>query len=132
MKKLKYIGTQAAWTDRIYDTGLAFTPNMIRELDDVTANKLLRHTDVFEEDTGSDPAESDTDDIISAHKAARAKVMLSDDDVAAVKQQVMRMSRRELDDFSQQNWRKKPKARASLDDARNEVMLNIDQFGVIK
>lgn len=59
---VKYIGNKPVWNDRIYKTGLSFTPGQIRQLPNALAVKLLRHVDIFakEEHQPDCPAVDDT------------------------------------------------------------------------
>ena len=56
-----YTGTDDPFKDRIYRSGLTFTPGQTRLVPVTLAQRFLRHSDVFKEGEAAKPAKKDAD-----------------------------------------------------------------------
>ena len=120
---VQYVGRKPEWRDALYNTGLYFVADQVRNLPAHTARQLLRHTDLFREakvEVAPEPVEepeADTDRELQK--------------VLDLKQTVSFMDKDALKQFALTNYNQKLDGRLSVEALREQTAQMIDQFGVI-
>lgn len=136
--KIQFIGDEA-WQDRLYGSGLYFEPQQVRDVDNLTAHKLLKHIDLFAEYAESDNAaaqqaqQTQDDDTAKLQQAAQQEQQKQDDEINQlfdVKNQVEQMDKDSLILFAKQHWNADLSKKKAVGTLRGEVQNMIDQFGL--
>lgn len=151
-----YKGTDNPFKDRMYRSGLTFTPGQTRVLPELLAARFLRHDDVFERATDAmnepvqmtteqgttavqqtattttppDKKQDDTQAQLAAAKKSEDEQRLQDDARFALIQSIDAMDRKALIGWAEVNYKQKIPGNSSLDKARDMARGFIDQFGM--
>ena len=128
---ITYIGRRESWIDNQYDTGLSFVVGQSRSLPGETAEKFLRHKDLFER---ADSGVAVADDTNAQLDAAKAETKEHDKDEAGrfdLIANVMQMDKPALKEFASTNYRQELNGRLSVEKLRDQVVGFIDQFGIV-
>ena len=139
---VQYVGRKPEWRDALYNTGLYFVADQVRNLPAHTARQLLRHTDLFREakvEVAPEPVEplaakppaDDTEAILEAAKEEQADTDRELQKVLDLKQTVSFMDKDALKQFALTNYNQKLDGRLSVEALREQTNQMIDQFGVI-
>ena len=139
---VQYVGSKPEWRDALYNTGLYFVADQVRNLPAHTARQLLRHTDLFREakvEVAPEPAEApaveppadDTEAILEAAKEEQADTDRELQKVLDLKQTVSFMDKDALKQFALTNYNQKLDGRLAVEALREQTAQMIDQFGVI-
>lgn len=148
---VRYIGRKPDYTDRLYKSGLTFTPGQERTIPSTLAQRFLKHKDSFEEveaavakpkaektvetdaaagtptdagQTGDNTAEllAEADKKEQDKKAAVAKLM-------DLKDQVNQMEKDAVQQFAREKYDQAIPKTLSLPNMRAKALELIDQFG---
>lgn len=138
-----YIGTKH-FTDRLYNTGLAFEPKQVRQIPDDKARLFLRHSDLFAKyDSQGDKSDEsleevveletpdDTEKLLDEQADKNDKKAKDENNLQDLYTQVMVMDKDALEQFAKEHYQHNLDKRKSVDNLRNEVVGLIDQFGVV-
>lgn len=151
-----YTGTEDPFKDRIYRSGLTFTPGQTRLVPATLAQRFLRHSDVFEEgkDTKAkatksaavtepakteptEPAQTtqaekpdDTKQVLEQQQQKLDEQRLQEDARFALLDSLDSMDRKGLIDWADQNYKQKIPGNLSLAKARDIAKGFIDQYGM--
>lgn len=142
---VKYIGKREPWADRLYDTGLTFATEQVRNVPSETARKLLRHVDLFEQADdkaktaktetidvkADDKASDDTEQVIEQAKTTKAEKLAQVEAVAELHDQVNQMTKDGLEKFAKDKFNIDLDKRSKVDDLKAEVHTLIDRFGAV-
>ena len=139
---VQYVGRKPEWRDALYNTGLYFVADQVRNLPAHTARQFLRHGDLFREakvEVAPEPAETpaveppadDTEAILEAAKEEQADTDREIQKVLDLKQTVSFMDKDALKQFALTNYNQKLDGRLSVEALREQTNQMIDQFGVI-
>ena len=139
---VQYVGRKPEWRDALYNTGLYFVADQVRNLPAHTARQLLRHTDLFREakvEVAPEPAEApaveppadDTEAILKAAKEEQADTDRELQKVLDLKQTVSFMDKDALKQFALTNYNQKLDGRLAVEALREQVALMVDQFGAL-
>lgn len=122
-----YIGRQENYIDRIYRTGLSFTPGQSRQLPAGMAAKFLRHGDSFERtkadgdaEANKKPPEGDTPPVDdTAEKLAEAEKKAKEERekeerLFAIHGQIDSMDKEEVREFLDRHFGEKPHVKTGL------------------
>lgn len=140
-----YTGTEDPFVDRIYHSGLTFTPGQTRPVPLAIAQRLLRHADVFQESAAvaekpkaakpakpsQEPPVDDTAQQLTQADADAQKRLEAENHRFDLLQQVERMDKTALRDFAKVNYRQDIHPNTGLEKARDMVRGFIDQFGAL-
>lgn len=139
---VKYIGRREEYTDRLYGTGLAFTPGQVREVPEQISRKFLRHADLFErtvavpeqkQEKGT-KKDSSTDDTAAKLELAEKKKQAEQEATNRLQDlhdQVNTMEKDALQEFALTKYQQKVPKNLSLDNMRSRVIGLIDQYGAV-
>lgn len=139
---VKYIGRRESWSDRLYGTGLNFTTGQVRTVPAQVARNLLRHRDLFE-DQSQDAAvlvvepEADVDPVDDTAALLQQAQQQQQDELANqnalqdLRDRVMQMDKQTLEDFAKVSYRQEIDKRRGLGALREQVIGFIDQYGVV-
>ncbi|WPG35308.1 hypothetical protein [Variovorax sp. EBFNA2] len=144
---VRYIGRKPDYTDRLYKSGLTFTPRQERSIPATLAQRFLKHKDSFEQveaavvepkgektteaGTSTDPGQNgdDTDALLAEadkkeqdKKAAVAKLM-------DLKDQVNQMEKDAVQQFAREKYDQAIPKTLTLPNMRAKALELIDQFG---
>ena len=139
---VQYVGRKPEWRDAIYNTGLYFVADQVRNLPAHTARQFLRHADLFREAKvevapepveapGIEPPADDTEAILEAAKEEQADTDRELQKVLDLKQTVSFMDKDALKQFALTNYNQKLDGRLSVEALREQTNQMIDQFGVV-
>lgn len=139
---VQYVGRKPEWRDALYNTGLYFVADQVRNLPAHTARQLLRHADLFREakvevapepvePLAAEPPADDTEAILEAAKEEQADTDRELQKVLDLKQSISFMDKDALKLFAQTNYGQKLDGRLSVEALREQTAQMIDQFGVI-
>ena len=139
---VQYVGRKPVWRDALYNTGLYFVADQVRNLPAHTARQFLRHGDLFREakvEVAPEPVEApaaeppadDTEAILEAAKEEQADTDRELQKVLDLKQSISFMDKDALKLFAQTNYGQKLDGRLSVEALREQTNQMIDQFGVI-
>ena len=139
---VQYVGRKPEWRDALYNTGLYFVADQVRNLPAHTARQFLRHTDLFREAKvevapvpveapAAEPPADDTEAILEAAKEEQADTDRELQKVLDLKQTVSFMDKDALKQFALTNYNQKLDGRLSVEALREQTAQMIDQFGVI-
>lgn len=132
--KIQFIG-QEEWQDRLYDSGLYFIPEQVRDVNLHIARKLLKHSDLFVEYTENhDDSDDGKDDDTSQLSEEAKKLKQKQDDELNYKldviNQVTQMDKNNLVAFAKQHWNIDLDKNNRVKDLRDEVHGLIEQYGL--
>jgi hypothetical protein len=148
-----YTGTENPFLDRIYSSGLTFTPGQTRRVPVTLAQRFLRHTDVFKEGAPVEPQaaepiapnqppqmveEQGTQAQPDADTAAVLAAQAKEQDVQreqadarfALLESLESMDRSALISWADQHYKQKIPANLSAAKARDMAKGFIDQYGM--
>ena len=139
---VQYVGRKPEWRDALYNTGLYFVADQVRNLPAHTARQFLRHGDLFREakvevapvPVEAPAAEPPTDDTAEILQEAQKEQDDTDRELQKVldlKQSISFMDKDALKVFVQTNYNQKLDGRLSVEVMRQQTAQMIDQFGVI-
>ena len=134
---VQYVGRKPEWRDALYNTGLYFAADQVRNLPAHIARQLLRHGDLFREakvEVAPEPVEppaDDTEAILEAAKEEQADTDRELQKVLDLKQSISFMDKDALKLFAQTNYGQKLDGRLSVEALREQTNQMIDQFGVV-
>lgn len=123
-----YIGRQEEYIDRIYRTGLTFTPGQSRSLPAGLAARFLRHGDSFErtkvDTTEEDPTkkvpeddkktDDDTAEKLAESEKKAKEEREKEERLFAIQEQIDSMDKDAVRDFLDRNFREKPHTNTGL------------------
>lgn len=148
-----YTGTEDPFKDRIYRSGLTFTPGQTRLVPATLAQRFLRHSDVFEEGKATkakptnsaavtEPAKTepvqttqtektdDTKQVLEQQQQKLDEQRLQEDARFALLDSLDSMDRKGLIDWAEQNYKQKIPGNVSAEKARDIAKGFIDQYGM--
>lgn len=145
-----YTGTDNPFKDRIYRSGLTFTPGQTRLVPITLAQRFLRHKDVFKEGAAEAQAEATTQAVTQAAQQAADQSKPQDDTQAILEQQKLQedtqrqqedarfalmdtidsMDRKAVMDWAEQHYKQKIPGNLSVEKARVIAKGFIDQYGM--
>ena len=139
---VQYVGRKPEWRDALYNTGLYFVADQVRNLPAHTSRQFLRHGDLFREakvEVAPEPVEApaaeppadDTEAILEAAKEEQADTDRELQKVLDLKQSISFMDKDALKLFAQTNYGQKLDGRLSVEALREQTNQMIDQFGVV-
>jgi hypothetical protein len=128
--KVQYIGTRELYVEKLYRSGLTFTPGQVRTVSGDLARKLLRHVDIFkvEEQPKGEEAEQELPD----EKPEDSPPDNSEEDlIAGLKDQISIMDKLALESFAREKYGQELDRRFGIEKLRLSVMEMIDQYGIV-
>lgn len=144
---VQYVGRKPEWRDALYNTGLYFVADQVRNLPAHIARQLLRHGDLFREaKVEVAPVEAevvaevvepnvhpvdDTAQILEAAQEEQQDVDLALQKILDLKQTVGFMDKEALKQFALTNYGLKIDGRLAVEAMREQANQMIDQFGVV-
>lgn len=141
---VQYIGRRPNWSDRVYDTGLAFSSDQVRILPEHIARLFLRHPDLFQKVEVHEPvvqaaapapapAESkdDTAELMAKAKAEKVKKDEVQREIQEVYDQIDRMDKDGLIHLAATKYQQSLSKQAKVETLRAKVRGLVDQFGVV-
>lgn len=118
MTGIKYIGGRETHEDNLYGTKLVWTPDQVHNVDDVIAQHMLKHTDVYEE---AKP--------VKGEKAAKAVEEVKPEKPYIPLPHLEGMSKPELSNFAEMHYGERLPESMNLADARHTVQTLIQSKG---
>lgn len=143
---VQYIGRRPNWSDRLYNTGLSFVADQVRNLPEHIANQLLRHPDIFARAKVVDPVaatpapapaaakavkKDDTEELLAKGKKDQAAKHDQQVEIQAVYDQIDRMDKDGLIQFASTRYQQPLSKQAKVETLRAKVRGFVDQFGVV-
>lgn len=143
-----YTGNDTPFIDRIYRSRLTFDPGQTRAVPLALAARFLRHSDIFRAadaegvttaaavpeapEAGQAPAQlpDDTAALLEAAQKAEEERRLQEEARFNVLQQIEKMDKQALRDWTQQNYRQDLPGNLGLDKMRERVRGFVDQYGM--
>ncbi|WP_287919789.1 hypothetical protein [Comamonas sp.] len=140
-----YTGKDDPFKDRIYRSGLTFTPGQTREVPVTLAERFLRHKDVFQRaDTAkAAPAKAvkatpavaqkpvdDTTELLDQAKKDQDQQRELDEGRFALIGQIEAMDRKAVIEWAQDHYKQKIPGNVSVAAARDMAKAFIDQYGM--
>ena len=140
-----YTGKEDPFKDRIYRSGLTFTPGQTREVPVTLAERFLRHTDVFQRGdvakvapakaamTALDPAQEpvdDTTELLDQAQKDQDQQRELDEGRFALIDQIEAMDRKAVIEWAQDHYKQKIPGNVSVTAARDMAKGFIDQYGI--
>jgi hypothetical protein len=126
-----YIHHRESYVDRQYGTGLTFSKGQTRILPGDLARKFLRHTDLFELGDVADVSGDDTGSVLNAAGANKNEQRDEVSQLQDLRDQVMLMDKKRLQDYATNNYRIPLNVRDSVAGMRAKVIGLIDQYGAV-
>ena len=135
-----YTGTDNPFKDRIYRSGLTFTPGQTRLVPFTLAQRVLRHSDVFKEGEAAEskatkktaekePAD-DTKQVLDQQKQEQDEQRQQEDARFALLDSIDSMDRKAVIDWAELNYQQKIPGNVSAEKARDIAKGFIDQYGM--
>ena len=136
-----YTGNDDPYKDRIYRSGLTFTPGQTRVMPAPLAARFLRHSDVFKQ-AGDDAAKAveqtkqpestdqDTAQVLEQQKQEQDEQRQLDDARFALLDSIESMDRTAVIAWADQHYRQKIPGNVSVAKAREMARGYIDQYGM--
>lgn len=121
MIAVKYIGHRPNFSDRIYGTGIAFAPGQTVNVENATARKMLRHTDVYEQ--------GELEEAEAPASAAKNSVTDDEDPDQTARDSIANMTKDALVTYAKTTFSVDLDKRTSVGDMRTRVTGLFDQFG---
>lgn len=142
---IKYIGKKY-FIDRLYNSGLNFEPNQIRELPSELARSFLRHADLFV--VSQEPGDSvtymydsegglieinndNTAELLELQAKKDKEMAKSGQDLQDLQTQVLVMDKNALSQFAKDRYQVDLNKRKAVETLREEVIGLINQFGAM-
>ena len=135
-----YTGTDDPFKDRIYRSGLTFTPGQTRLVPITLAQRFLRHSDVFKEGEAAEPKAAkkaaekepadDTKQVLEQQQQEQDAQRQQEDARFALLDSIDRMDRKALIDWAELNYKQKIPGNVSAEKARDIAKGFIDQYGM--
>lgn len=136
-----YTGTEDPFKDRIYRSGLTFTPGQTRLVPAPLAQRFLRHEDVFKAgDAGeakaakkAEPTKTEQDDtkkVLEQQEKQRDDQRQQEDARFALIDSIESMDRKAVIDWAEQHYKQKIPGNVSVANAREMAKSFIDQYGL--
>ena len=132
-----YTGTDNPFKDRIYRSGLTFTPGQTRLVPATLAQRFLRHSDVFAGGAADDarsaepvPAEDDTQQRLEQQQQEQDAQRQQEDARFALLDSIDSMDRKAVIDWAELNYKQKIPGNVSAEKARDIAKGFIDQYGM--
>lgn len=133
-----YTGTDNPFKDRIYRTGLTFTPGQTRLLPAPLAQRFLRHEDVFKEGAaGEDKAQvqpateqDDTQKVLEQKQTQLEDQRLQEDARFTLMDSIDSMDREAVIAWAELHYKQKIRGNTSLAKAREMAKGFVDQYGM--
>ena len=136
-----YTGNDDPYKDRIYRSGLTFTPGQTRMLPAPLAARFLRHSDVFkqacadeaeaaEQIQQSEPVDPDTTKVLDEQQKQLDEQRQHEDARFAVLDSIESMDRTAVIAWADQHYRQKIPGNVSVTKAREMARGYIDQYGM--
>lgn len=142
-----YTGTDNPFKDRIYRSGLTFTPGQTRLVPATLAQRFLRHLDVFKEGAIGDPKpakkaaeqgkqavtepeqQDDTKQVLEQQKQEQDDQRQKEDARFALLDQLDSMDKPGLIDWAKDNYKQSIPGNLGLEKVRERAKGFIDQYG---
>ena len=121
MIAVKYIGHRPNFSDRIYGTGIAFAPGQTVNVENATARKMLRHTDVYEQ--------GELEEAEAPAKQPKNNVTDDDDPDQTARDAIANMTKDALVTYAKTTFSLDLDKRSSVGDMRTKVTGLFDQYG---
>lgn len=139
---VQYIGRRPSWSDRVYDTGLAFSSEQVRILPEHIARLFLRHPDLFKKAEVPEPVveaaapapaapKDDTAALMAKAKAEKVKKGEVQREIQEVYDQIDRMDKDGLIHLAATKYQQPLSKQAKVETLRAKVRGMVDQFGVV-
>ena len=139
-----YTGTDDPFKDRIYRSGLTFTPGQTRLVPVTLAQRFLRHSDVFKEGKAAEPKaveqepvpaqqteqQDDTKQVLDQQQQQQDEKRLQDDARYTVLDSIESMDRASVIAWADQHYKQKIPGNVSVANAREIAKGFIDQYGM--
>lgn len=123
MIAVRYIGHRTNFKENIYGTGIAFAPGQTVNIDDdQVANKMLKHTDVYER--------GDLSEAEDAVKLPKNKVTEDEDPDQTTRDAIANMTKGALVDYAKTHFSLDLDKKMPVDEMRTKVTGMFDQFGI--
>ena len=131
-----YTGTDKPFKDRIYRSGLTFTPGQTRLVPATLAQRFLRHTDVFTggaaEDalkTEPEQAQDDTQQRLEQQRLEQDTLRQKEDARFALLDQLDSMDKPGLIAWAKDNYKQSIPGNLGLEKVRERAKGFVDQYG---
>lgn len=143
---VQYVGRKPEWRDTLYNTGLYFVADQVRNLPPATARQFLRHRDLFREakvevapepvavapvEVQEEPPVDDTAKILEDAKEQQQEVDKTLQKVLDLKQTISFMDKDALKQFALTHYNQKLDGRLAVEALREQAALMVDQFGAL-
>jgi hypothetical protein len=133
-----YTGTDNPFKDRIYRTGLTFTPGQTRLLPAPLAQRFLRHEDVFKEGAAGEakaqvqPAteQDDTQKVLEQNQTQLEDQRLQEDARFTLLDSIDSMDREAVIAWAELHYKQNIRGNTSLAKAREMAKGFVDQYGM--
>lgn len=145
-----YVGKDDPYKDRMYRTGLTFTPGQTRALPSALAARFLRHSDVFQEEdaakseiaqapaaaviapatTSQEPNKDDTAALLEKQDQQQSDERAKEDAHYALLEQLEKMDRQGLINWAQDTYKQKIPGNLGVAKARDMAKGFVDQYGM--
>lgn len=142
-----YTGTDDPFKDRIYRSGLTFTPGQTRLVPATLAQRFLRHSDVFKEGEAAKPAKKDADQgkqpateqekpvddtkqVLEQQQQEQTDQRQQEDARFAILDSIEAMDRAAVIAWADQHYRQKIPGNLSVAKARELARGFVDQYGM--
>lgn len=136
-----YTGTDDPFKDRIYRSGLTFTPGQTRLVPVTLAQRFLRHSDVFKEGAAGEAKaakkdeqtlteQDDTKQVLQQQQQEQDDQRQQEDARFALLDSIDRMDRKAVIDWAEQHYKQKIPGNVSVAAAREQAKGFIDQYGM--
>ena len=121
---IEYHGRRPRHDDRLYGTG-EWTPGLVKDVPDVSGQKLLRHPDMFKAGTG------EAAQVIAKEVVAEAAKNFEERRVQDARDTVQAMQDKQaVLDFALANYQRKLDSRLRLGELKRQAVMLIDQYGL--
>ena len=135
-----YTGTDDPFKDRIYRSGLTFTPGQTRLVPITLAQRFLRHSDVFKEGEAAEPKAAkkaaekepadDTKQVLEQQQQEQEEQRQQEDARFALIDSIESMDRKAVIEWAHQHYKQKIHHNTSVEKAREMAKGFIDQYGM--
>lgn len=141
-----YTGNDNPFKDRIYRSGLTFTPGQTRLVPATLAQRFLRHSDVFKEGAAGEAKaakkaeqtqteqtqteQDDTKQVLQQQQQEQDDQRQQEDARFALLDSIDRMDRKAVIDWAEQHYKQKIPGNVSVAAAREQAKGFIDQYGM--
>lgn len=133
-----YIGTDDPFKDRIYRSGLTFTPGQTRLVPVTLAQRFLRHSDVFKQGAADEVApekeqatpKDDTKQLLEQQKQEQDTKREQEDARFALLDQLDNMDKPGLIAWAKDNYKQSIPGNLGLEKVRERAKGFVDQYGM--